>query len=127
MPISESQLFAWTTPGALSGSATTHTSIKAALDAHSWPDRMSFETYLQGSYGNHTNIRGNSDVDLVVQAVGGSNGPGWGTARTLRRCWGQAPTSWVDSNGTANMGEGPAGHVPDPVQSLSRIEVAKQR
>lgn len=75
MPISESKLIAWTTPGALTGSAAAHTSIKAALDAHSWPDGMSFETYLQGSYGNHTNIRGNSDVDLVVQAVGSSNGP----------------------------------------------------
>lgn len=70
MPISESQLIAWTTPGAVTGSATTHTSIKAALDAHRWPDGMSFETYLQGSYSNHTNIRGNSDVDLVVQACG---------------------------------------------------------
>jgi hypothetical protein len=36
---------------------------------------MSFETYLQGSYGNHTNIRGNSDVDLVVQAVGSPSTP----------------------------------------------------
>lgn len=75
MPILESQLSAWTRPGALTGSATTHTSIKTALDAHSWPYGMSFETYLQGSYGNHTNIRGNSDVDLVVQAVGSPNGP----------------------------------------------------
>jgi len=64
MPISEAQLSAWTTPGTLTGSAATHRSIKAALDAHSWPDGMSFETYLQGSYGNHTNIRGNGDVDL---------------------------------------------------------------
>lgn len=45
MPISESKLIAWTTPGALTGSAAAHTSIKAALDAHSWPDGMSFETF----------------------------------------------------------------------------------
>jgi hypothetical protein len=29
--------------------------------------KCSFETYVQGSYANETNIRANSDVDLVVQ------------------------------------------------------------
>jgi hypothetical protein len=29
---------------------------------------MTYHTYLQGSYANATNIRGNSDVDLVVQS-----------------------------------------------------------
>ena len=29
---------------------------------------MNYDPYLQGSYANHTNIRGNSDVDLVVES-----------------------------------------------------------
>jgi len=48
---------------------------------------MSFETYLQGSYGNHTNIRGNSDVDLVVQAVGIPNTPFY--SNVLNQDWAQ--------------------------------------
>lgn len=37
------------------------------MDAYSWPVGIKYEPYLQGSYGNDTNIYGNSDVDLVVQ------------------------------------------------------------
>lgn len=33
----------------------------------SWPDDIEYELYLQGSYRNSTNIRGDSDVDLVAQ------------------------------------------------------------
>lgn len=50
-------------------SARTHKSIRVALDAHAWPDTMRFDVYLQGSYANATNIRGDSDVDLVVEAT----------------------------------------------------------
>jgi hypothetical protein len=67
MSISESQLDTWSNPGATTGSALTYTSIKAALDAHTWPVGMQWVAYLQGSYANTTNIRGNSDVDVVVE------------------------------------------------------------
>ena len=53
----------------MTSSAVTYTSIKAALDAHTWPDGMKYEPYLQGSYANFTNIRGNSDVDIVVELI----------------------------------------------------------
>ena len=38
-----------------------------ALKAYDWPKEVRYEVYLQGSYKNDTNIRGDSDVDVVVQ------------------------------------------------------------
>jgi tRNA nucleotidyltransferase (CCA-adding enzyme) len=67
MPIPESQLKTWSNQGATEGSEKTYTSIKAAIDAYSWPEGMRPEVYLQGSYPNSTNTRGNSDVDVVVE------------------------------------------------------------
>jgi hypothetical protein len=65
--IPETQLVTWANQGATTTSATTYTSIKAALDAHDWPDGVRYSVYLQGSYRNATNIRGDSDVDVVVE------------------------------------------------------------
>jgi len=45
----------------------THEYIRAALEAHDWPIEVQYGVYLQGSYKNNTNIRGDSDVDVVVQ------------------------------------------------------------
>jgi len=43
-------------------------SIKNALNSYTdWPDGIDFEVYLQGSYKNDTNIRGDSDVDVTAQ------------------------------------------------------------
>ena len=69
MPIPESQLETWSRQGATVTSARTHKSIRIALDAYEWPESMRFDVYLQGSYANATNIRGESDVDLVVEAT----------------------------------------------------------
>jgi len=68
MSIPESQLKTWSNQGATVGSANTHKSIRNALDEHVWPNGMNYNAYLQGSYANHTNIRGNSDVDLVIES-----------------------------------------------------------
>jgi tRNA nucleotidyltransferase (CCA-adding enzyme) len=67
MTISESQLETWARQGAVTTASNTHQSIRRALDAYDWPNGVRFESYLQGSYRNTTNIRGDSDVDLVVQ------------------------------------------------------------
>ena len=37
------------------------------LDAYRWPQGMTYDFYLQGSYRNDTNIRGDSDVDVVLE------------------------------------------------------------
>ncbi len=68
MAIPESQLEAWSHQGAVTTSKATADSIKNALNAYNnWPEGIDFEVYLQGSYKNDTNIRGDSDVDVVAQ------------------------------------------------------------
>jgi len=68
MAIPESQLQIWSHQGAVTTAKATADSIKNALDSYNnWPAGIDFEVYLQGSYKNDTNIRGDSDVDVVVQ------------------------------------------------------------
>jgi predicted nucleotidyltransferase len=69
MPIPEYQLDTWSNPGATIGSSDTYSAVKRALDLHTWPREMAYQVYLQGSYANSTNIRGNSDVDIVVECT----------------------------------------------------------
>ena len=68
MAIPEAQLETWSNQGATVSSADTHKSIRNALEKHAWPNGMNYNAYLQGSYANYTNIRGNSDVDLVIES-----------------------------------------------------------
>lgn len=70
MPIPETQLEIWSHQGASTGSSAAYTSIKAAFDSVSWPTAVAPELYLQGSYRNDTNIRADSDVDVVAQFNG---------------------------------------------------------
>lgn len=68
MAIPESQLETWAKQGATVTAKSTADSIKNALDSYGdWPDDADFEVFLQGSYKNNTNIRGDSDVDVVAQ------------------------------------------------------------
>lgn len=68
LPIPESQLQIWSNQGAVASAKLTHESIRKALTDKSSPVAdMKCEVYLQGSYKNDTNIRGDSDVDVVVQ------------------------------------------------------------
>jgi hypothetical protein len=68
MSIPESQLETWCNQGATVTSAAAYTSIKAALaDPKSKVRELNPEIYLQGSYGNSTNIFADSDVDVAVQ------------------------------------------------------------
>ncbi len=66
--IPESQLETWSHQGAITSAKATADSVKNALNSYTgWPTDISFEVYLQGSYKNDTNIRGDSDVDVVAQ------------------------------------------------------------
>jgi hypothetical protein len=68
MSIPETQLETWCNQGATVTSAAAYTSIKTALaDSKSRIRDLNTEIYLQGSYGNSTNIFADSDVDVVVQ------------------------------------------------------------
>ena len=67
MPIPESQLETWSRQGEAKTLKETLESVRNALKAYDWPSHVQYEVYLQGSYKNDTNIRGDSDVDIVVQ------------------------------------------------------------
>ena len=54
--------------GHAKGSQDTYASVNVALQSYDWPAEMGKpEVYLQGSYPNHTNIYGDSDVDVVAE------------------------------------------------------------
>lgn len=67
MAIPEKQLQTWSNQGAVQTSAITHKSVTNCIDKVNWNNDVNYQTYLQGSYPNYTNIYGNSDVDLVVE------------------------------------------------------------
>ena len=68
MPIPEAQLETWTSLGPVAGSTASYNSIRVALSNPTSRIRnMDFGLYLQGSYRNDTNVRGDSDVDIVAQ------------------------------------------------------------
>jgi Nucleotidyltransferase domain len=74
MTIPESQLSTWSNYQQPQSAVITHESIRSALtDSNSSLSQQGlilgkdYEIYLQGSYRNSTNIRADSDVDVVVQ------------------------------------------------------------
>jgi hypothetical protein len=68
MGIPESQLETWSHQGSIAQSAATYHAIKSTLES---PDAnyhgKNYKVFLQGSYGNDTNIYSESDVDVVIR------------------------------------------------------------
>jgi len=68
MGIPESQLEVWAHQGSIKQSAATYQSIKGALEATNTDYHgKNYHVFLQGSYGNNTNIFSESDVDVVIR------------------------------------------------------------
>ena len=68
MPISESQLETWSHQGSIQQSSSTYQTVRTALlDAKAIYAAKDFQVFLQGSYGNDTNIYAESDVDTVIR------------------------------------------------------------
>jgi DNA polymerase sigma len=68
MAIPESQLETWSHQGAVAGSCDTYNEIKKVLEASTVPYApKDYKVFLQGSYGNDTNVYKESDVDVVIQ------------------------------------------------------------
>lgn len=68
MAIPESQLETWAKQGSVTQSSTTYNAIKNALESKSTPyASKDYKVFLQGSYGNDTNIYAESDVDIVIK------------------------------------------------------------
>ena len=68
MAIPESQLDTWSHQGSVTQSSETYGRIKRVLDATTTPyAEKDYSIFLQGSYGNDTNIYAESDVDIVIK------------------------------------------------------------
>ena len=68
MSIPESQLDTWSHQGSVTQSSATYATIKRALEAADTKYAgKTFEVFLQGSYGNDTNVYAESDVDVVIR------------------------------------------------------------
>lgn len=67
MAISERQLETWSHQGSKAQSAATYAMIRSVLEDERAPyARRNFEVFLQGSYGNDTNVYADSDVDIAI-------------------------------------------------------------
>ncbi|MFT4941588.1 MAG: hypothetical protein ACI88A_004658 [Paraglaciecola sp.] len=68
MAIPESQLETWSHQGSITQSASTYSTVKNALESISATYHgKNYKVFLQGSYGNNTNIYSESDVDVVIR------------------------------------------------------------
>lgn len=67
MSIPESQLDTWSHQGSVQQSSDTYATVKRTLEANDtkFADK-SRDVFLQGSYGNDTNIYAESDVDVMM-------------------------------------------------------------
>jgi hypothetical protein len=67
MAIPENQLETWSHQGSIAQSAATYAAIKKVLEDPKAPYAgKNYRIFLQGSYGNDTNIYADSDVDIAI-------------------------------------------------------------
>lgn len=68
MAIPESQFDTWSKLGSVTQSRDTYATVKNTLDNSGSPYYLTnFESFLQGSYANDTNVYRDSDVDVVIR------------------------------------------------------------
>ena len=68
MAIPETQLETWSHQGSVAQSSSTYATIKNTLEeAGTAYNDKNYKVFLQGSYGNDTNIYSESDVDVVIR------------------------------------------------------------
>ena len=71
MTIPLAQLETWSSQGSITQSKNTYATVKAGLeDANATYTSRNFKVFLQGCYGNDTNIYAESDVDVVIRYDG---------------------------------------------------------
>jgi hypothetical protein len=73
MAIPEAQLETWSAIGSQTQSKNTYATVRLCLDSNDAPYHKRGKTtriFLQGSYGNDTNVYRESDVDVVIQLIG---------------------------------------------------------
>lgn len=71
MTIPLSQISTWSGQGSITQSRDTYATVKSVLeDANAPYKSRNFKVFLQGSYGNDTNIYAESDVDVIIRYDG---------------------------------------------------------
>jgi hypothetical protein len=71
MTIPLAQLKTWSGQGSVTQSKNTYATVKSALEDVDAPYKSrNFKVFLQGSYGNDTNIYSESDVDVIIRYDG---------------------------------------------------------
>jgi hypothetical protein len=71
MTIPLAQLKTWSGQGSITQSSNTYATVKSALEDADAPYKSrNFKVFLQGSYGNDTNIYAESDVDVIIRYGG---------------------------------------------------------
>ena len=71
MTIPLAQIKTWSGQGSITQSSSTYATVKSALEDTSAPYKSrNFKVFLQGSYGNDTNIYAESDVDVIIRYDG---------------------------------------------------------
>jgi hypothetical protein len=71
LSIPEAQLETWSHQGSVQQSAATYNTIREVLERPGTRFSGLVDIFLQGSYGNTTNVFADSDVDIVIQYTGG--------------------------------------------------------
>ena len=68
MAVPETQLEIWSHQGSVQQSRATYATIKNVLESANAPYYLkAYQSFLQGSYGNDTNVYADSDVDIVMR------------------------------------------------------------
>ena len=71
MTIPLARLETWSGQGSVTQSKNTYATVKSALEDTGAPYKSrNFKVFLQGSYGNDTNIYAESDVDVIIRFDG---------------------------------------------------------
>jgi hypothetical protein len=71
MTIPLTKLATWSGQGSITQSKNTYATVKSALEDQDAPySNSDFKVFLQGSYGNDTNIYAESDVDVIIRYDG---------------------------------------------------------
>jgi len=66
MAVTATEVGNWTAVGAQDAMARTYAAVQLAIERNTSLQAKDIEVFLQGSYANATNIRGDADVDIVV-------------------------------------------------------------
>jgi len=101
MAIPENQLDTWAKLGSVTQSAQTYNTIKSVLDDANAPyHSCNYSVFLQGSYGNDTNVYRESDVDIVIRLnqtyYADTNRLSVGAQANYDRAFVRAEVSWSD-------------------------------